>query len=713
MMIKANGEYLDFNGDIDIESQVRLFENIDPEKLFNGDFSYEIQIQDNGYNRKILGIPRADTVKIIYQTVPSEVIDDTGQNIYTGKLQVNRVDGGFITSTFYSGNTEWFAQLSEPLSSLPLYRYDKDFTEANVVSSFSQDSGIVYPIIDSGVLITRSYANFKLEDFIGCFYVKTLFNEIFNPKGIKVEGDFINDPTFNKLVICANSKSPEEIEKRSSYAQKTSDQLTAVTTVISFEDDSTDPFFDGSLNSYNPLTGEYTANVEMLLKVEVNTTITSIANASVNIFVNGVSEAARFGFGTAQVSLDETLRIPSGGIVTIVLDNVSAPTTILSGATVKFTPVFLYRTFGKASVPQWTQIQFVSNILRLFNVIPSYNPTSKTLTLDLFNNIKNKPYVDISDELTIDSIDFSEFVSGYAKNNIFKYQESEEEDLKIYNISNFISYGSGNLTVDNDYIQNSVDVVVSDFTSPITYLNPVFDTSIERINFVELDDVYDKEITSVTDSSGDARLVITNADTFFQVGDLVRIESESGIYNGEFIVNSVTPTAIFINGLFYGGSTTGTATLLNHKSTGDDNVYLFVNVDNVSPSFFSSNSSILIGDSTTSSTASLAYFNLLSNGKQINRVFKQSISFGEVNNPLSYQASLLDIYWPLFTRVLNDPVMGFASGYLKKTTFDKVKSFLRPVMIQTEETRNLYYMNRNRGYKGSQEPCSLELIKLN
>src|SRR5690348_6962110 len=133
MMIKANGEYLDFNGDIEIESRIKLFEEI---STSNGDFSYDISIQDNGHNRKILGIPRADTIKTIYQAVPSEVIDDTGQSIYMGKLQVNRIEGGFISSTFYAGNTEWFAELSEPLSSLPLYKYDIDFNIANVALSF-------------------------------------------------------------------------------------------------------------------------------------------------------------------------------------------------------------------------------------------------------------------------------------------------------------------------------------------------------------------------------------------------------------------------------------------------------------------------------------------------------------------------------------------------------------------------------------------------
>jgi hypothetical protein len=63
--------------------------------------------------------------------------------------------------------------------------------------------------------------------------------------------------------------------------------------------------------------------------------------------------------------------------------------------------------------------------------------------------------------------------------------------------------------------------------------------------------------------------------------------------------------------------------------------------------------------------------------------------------------------------VLNNPVSLTASGYLKRTTFEQIKTFLRPIRIETEDTTNLYYLNRNRGYKGSERPCELELIKLN
>lgn len=709
MMLKANGEYLDFNGDIDIESSIKLFDEIDKS---SGEFSYDISFDDNGHNRRTLGIPRADTVKIIYQNIPAEVIDDTGESIYLGKLQVNRIEGGQIISTFFAGNADWFAQLSEPISSLPLYRYDVELTEANIQASWVTDSGIVFPIIDAGLLVTRSFNNLKIEDFTGCFYVKTLFNEIFNPKGIKVEGDFINDPIFNKLVIASNRKSQDDIDARSSYARKTADQAIVAFETITFEDDSTFPYNDGSSNNFNGATGEYTADVKENVDIVVNLNIGFVTTPGITIAVNAIAIKQSLATG-AQMTLSVSTTLNAGDIVTVIITNLGGAVNAVSGSTIKITPTFIYKIFGVSSVPNWTQGEFVSNILRIFNVLPSYNLASKTLTLDLFNKIKEKPYVDISDEIVINTVDFSEFVSDYAKNNMFSYQESEEEDLREYNISNFISYGSGNLTIENDYIQNSTDIIESDFTSPITYLNGVFDMSMERINFAEPDEIDDKSITSVSNSGGVARFNMSNADDLFAVGDLVRIETLVDTYNGEWVVNAVTSTYITVNGTVFESSTTGTATLLRHKFTTADDVYLFINVTNISNSVFSSKSTMYLEGSTTFTTSQIAYFNLLSNGTAINNIYKQSLSFGASNNPLNYQIPILDTYWPLFSRILNDPVMLMATGYFKRKTYDEIKSFLRPLMVKTEETVNLYYMNKHIGYKGSERGSDAQLIKLN
>ena len=717
-MIKANGEYLDFNESIEIESQIKLFEEI---YTATGDFSYSFDVAKTMKNLKILGFPYPDTIKSIYQSVPCEILDDSGFKVYTGSLQVTRVTD-VIQCNFFSGNTEWFGLLDKPMTELPLFKYDVNLTVANVQASWTKDKGIVFPIIDTGTLLTRGYSNLKLEDFTGCFYAKTLMQEIFNPLGINLKGDLIEDSTYNQLIIAANTKSQGDVSDRSSYVAKSSDQsmIDGSELKITFENESVFPYYDGAKNNF--VASTYTADVRMLVRVEFVLKLKYNTGAGLGSFIyvrikkNGtiVYNLNRVGAeGTSEsYSFSTTLAINAFDYLELfILQDSINIVDVQAGSTFKVTPIFIYKTFGASTVPNWTQGEFVSNILRVFNVTPSYAPESKVLTLNLFNKIKEKEPIDISDNVTITGIDFTDFVSNYGKNNIFKYQEGSDEDLREYNISNFISYGSGNLEVLNDFIENSADVVESDFTSPITYLNGPFDMSMERINFYELEEIDDKSITSVTDSSGTPRFNITDADDLFTVGDLVGIETNVEDYNGDWVVKTVTTTYIEVNGVGYTTTATGTATLLRHKFTTDDNVYMFINVPNQTNLFFSSQATMYV-DNTTFLSSSMAYFNLLSNGRQINTKYKQSLSFGEVNNPLSYQLTLLDTYWGIFSDILSDPVMLTVDGYFDRNKFQLLKTFLRPLRIKTNETNNLYYLNRISGYQSGHEACEAELIKL-
>lgn len=715
MMIKANGEYLDFNDDIEVESQIKLFEEIDSA---HGDWSYSFELSKTNHNLKALRLPFSDTVKSIYSNIPAELIDESGFTVFTGSLRVERINE-VINCSFFSGNNDWFGLLSESLSSLPLYKYDKDLNESNIQASWALNKGLVFPIIDTGALVTRSFQNLKVEDFTACLYVKDLFNDIFGSKGIKIQGDLIDDVNFNRLVVASNGKSEADVTNRSCYVNKTSQQTNiSVLTKITFQDETNFPFFDGSNNNFNNST--YTADVKM--RVDTDWTFFADGVGGLSIFqieyyINGAFSGIAFSYSVNDTggitSKSVSFALEAGDYLEFYVEVTGLNNVNIRSGSIKITPTYIYRVFGASSVPNWTQLEFVSNILRIFNVLPSYNPDNKTITLDLFNKIKEKDPIDISEDIEIIETDFSEFVSSYGKSNIFKYQEGSDEDLRKYNVNNFISYGSGNLTVDNDFIEQSTDVVDSDFTTPITYLNGVFDMSMERINFVELEEIEETDITSVTDSSGTPRFNISNADDTFIIGDLVRFETVLEGYSGEWVVNAVTSSYITVNGLGFTASTTGTATLLRHKFTTDDSVYLFINVVNIRVDEMSSADGLFLEDAFFPvNVAALAYFNLLSNGTQINQVYKQSLSFGEVNNPLSYQRTILDTYWPVFSAILNDPVMLRIRGYFSKAKFMLIKTFLRPLRVKTNQTNNLYYLNRTTGYKSSAQACEGEIIKL-
>lgn len=719
MMIKVNGEYLDFDDEIETERQIKLFQDIETS---NGDFSYSFTLPKTQKNLSIFNNPTPDSVKTIYQNILCDLIDDSGFLIQSGSLMVESITD-VISVSFFGGNNDWFGLLGDPLSSLPLKKYDITLTAINIQSSWTKTSGLVFPILDAGALVTRSYSTLKTEDFTPCVYIKSLFKDIFNPLGIKLQGDLLEDVTFNQLIISANARSQGDIQDRSCYVNKTTIQNGITSeTKVTFQDETNFPYFDGASGNFNNST--YTADVKMVVRVEINFSIdlntpSFATQAKIRFYKNSFEQFAYIaGSALSNTSINTTktvnISLNAGDTVEIyALESAGLGGNIdVEKGSIKITPIYIYKVFGSSSVPNWTQGELVSNILRIFNVLPSYNSNNKTLTLDLFNKIKQKEEIDISDDIEEVEIDYTDFVSNYGIVNIFKYQEGTDEDLRQYNISNFIGYGSGMLTVDNDFIDSEVDVIESDFTSPITYINGAFDMSMERINFVELEDILERSITSVSDGGVDARFNISNADDYFSEGDLVRLETTLDGYNGEWVVEDVTSSYIELTGIDFDASATGTVTLLRHKFTTDDSVYLFVNVPNVSNLFFSSLSAFRINDDFNFQTSAVAYFNLLSTGRQINTKYRQSLSFGSANNPLSNQRTLLDTYWPIFGQILNDPIMLKVIAYFKMTKYDQLKTFLRPLRVRTKETNNLYYLNRISGYQGGSKPCNVELIKL-
>src|SRR5690242_9319524 len=167
MMLKANGEYLDFRGDIEIEKKIKLFEDIE---TADGDLSFAFDINLTSENLRILGIPVPDsTSKIVYQNIPCEVQSDQGLRINIGSLRIERIIGYTASCSFLGGNSNWFAMLDGDMTELRLSHYDIAQNEATITGSWLETSGIVFPAIDPGTLVTRSFNNFKTEDFIPCF----------------------------------------------------------------------------------------------------------------------------------------------------------------------------------------------------------------------------------------------------------------------------------------------------------------------------------------------------------------------------------------------------------------------------------------------------------------------------------------------------------------------------------------------------------------
>jgi hypothetical protein len=721
MLLKVNNEFLDFDEDVEIERQVKLFEDI---SATAGDFSYSFNIPKTTPNLSKLGFPFVDVSgKVIYKNIFCDVLDNEGVVLYKGKLKVQKITD-VIECSFLSGNYNWFDLISGNIADLDFSVYDTELTDSNIVNYSINTSGLTFPVMDIGALGTRSWQSMMVEDFNGCMYVKTIFNKIFNSEGIKLKGELLNDFLYQNQIVVCNNKNDAGIQDRSSYANKTSNQTVvdlAAYTVILFQNDSTFPFYDGDLNNYSTSTYRFTADIKMSVKVEVNLAIsmnTQLNRQWYRINKNGSTfreYVNRFGPGPTpptSYNINVTMLLEAGDFIQIDIKSVDAlgvNTGVQSGSTFKVTPIYIYKVFGNSSVPRWSKQEFIANILNQFNVVSDYNPFTKELTFNFFDKIRHKTPTDISEYVKVVETDFEEFISNFGRNNIFSYQESNNSDLKDYNVKNTVRYGNGVLEVDNDFIEEEIDLVSSDFTAPISYINGMLDASLEKVDMVELEESESTTFASVSDADPYAQFVI--AADIFEAGQLVRIsDCTYPEYNGDWVVEATGGAQLFLEGLSFSQTASGTVSRLDYKYTSNDDVFVMINLPAYDMANYAGAGYYHLLDNNYT-TLAYAYFNLLNTNRSANTAFKQGLSFGSVNNPLFYQKTLLDTYWKDARKVLSDPVKVICEAYFPSAVF-KSLSPLNPVYIKTKDTTNLFYINRITGYKNSHSPCTVELIKL-
>lgn len=708
MIIKVGDDILDFNGDIDIEKNSKLFEQINDTK---GDFSYTFEIPFTSINIKILTVPLADVLdKKIYRYIDCDLLDTDGYLLYKGFIRVDRTDyeHNKFDCSFFSGNANWITLLAPQISDINFTDFDTIVNIPNIENSWSNTDGLVFGFVDSGNLITRRHNRTIPEEWVPQLFCKTIFKSIFNSHSIKVEGDLLNDFIFNNLLICGNTHNEQEIEDRTVYVGKTVEQdVTASGTIITF-DSLSYPYNNSVNNNFDLPNNRYISDASTKLKIEFNFQyVTGLAQ--VELFKNGVAIADIESLTTGSTAGVLYVNVIPGDYIQFVVIAFFPVLKILSG-TLKITPIFLYDIKGRDIVPKWSQAQFIKNVLSLFNVCSDYDVFSKTLTINFFDGIKQKEPIQLPDTIQVENTDFVEFISNYGKNNYFKYKNSDDEDIRKYNVNTFIEYGQGNIIANNDYLQLSITVLDSDFSAPLSYINlPFGSMSMERMKIFTIESSNSVNITGINNNSGYCRFN-TDQDVL-QSGDLVTLEMDHVTqYDGDWVVSNVGAGYFDIIDAIYIAGDTGVAKIDIIKTSNNDSVFLFVNTGQRPVSDFSNIDRVYISNTPETSIV-YNYFNLLNINKPINTIFKQGLSFGSINNNLSYQRSLLDTYWTGFQRVLNDPVKLYVSALLPKVKFTEITS-LRPTFIETEQSSNLYYVNRITSYKNSYTACTMELIKL-
>jgi len=125
-----------------------------------GDFTQEFELPATQKNRRLL-----KRSHYIYGS-PYQLIDSwirSGTDVKRGFIQVVEYDKTFRVN-FFAGNSNWIAMIGDRmLSDLDLTRFNHIYNTANVIASFSNTEGYIYPYLSA-------FSGVDREAFVGLLY---------------------------------------------------------------------------------------------------------------------------------------------------------------------------------------------------------------------------------------------------------------------------------------------------------------------------------------------------------------------------------------------------------------------------------------------------------------------------------------------------------------------------------------------------------------
>lgn len=715
MIIKVGNDFLEFDDDIEVERQVKLFEDV---SAIEGDFSYSFEIPKTQHNVATLELYTADNASKPWMfKIPASLLSNDGNENYIGYIRIEKngeTDKAYQAS-FFSGNSNWFDILNLPLrNSFTWKQYDTDYTLNNIRESWNSlyRGAITFPLLDRGALSTRGSASFWLEDFHPFVFVKDVVQTIVNQSGIKITGDILKDPRYTAMITSNNGRSgiEQRIEDRSVKVGKTVPQTATGATYSKVTFDNFSGIFYNSTNlNWDASQNRYIVDSD-LSEWQINLLFNMDRKSWYNlqIRVNGLTVATKTFRNVSQLTYTRTFdtTIFAGSYIEVwfgMMAGIFASGNILTSSYLIVEPIKFRKVYVDQLLPDQTASEFLANIFRLLNMLVTYNPKSQEIKTTSFQSIAQKPEIDISQYVTVIEDDYEDFVSNYAKRNFLVWQDQTNIDTDEYNESNIIPFGGGAIDIENDFLEDEADIVELDFVAAFQKNYDFMAASFPNLKYVEVVTTDETDSFSSVSDHGDGRARFNNINVISDADILVRI-SDSTVeeYNGDYrieIINTGSNYAV-LQDLIYIGTATGTMTVLDWEDQNNDEQVLLL----ASPV----NTPLI--DFTGTDQAWLEFGVPLVNGEFSNTVAGYLFPNKNLRGSLVFQDNI-ETDWGLTSRMLNSGVKTLVSANLPAKIYGDI-DFLSPLRIKTAKVNSIFYPNRITGYNDEKTECDIELVKL-
>jgi hypothetical protein len=430
----------------------------------------------------------------------------------------------------YGENADFFKSIEgRKMSDLDMSAYDHVYTKAVIESSWTASSGYVYPQVKNGrqtdVIVNTIQVKdyWKVSDYDLWFFVKTLWDKIWEEAGFRYYSNFINTDAFKKLVYKGNSngmiKSDTEIENALISCDLASSGLKGFTSnrqISNLYTNNTIVFtneLQDNLNQYNNTTGiinfDFTSNYDVNIEFNIvfknvsGSTIPANSNLLLNCYiVTSTNYKARFvlyyttssqilnGASISVAFLREEIgyRFESGVDYKFVYENLGAEWRS-GGVPVSTQGLEVSFDFSRFDIklnkdyylgddvnvsgllsPELTQKDFVMGLVKMFNMYiePYYfkanDPNSGGYLTYLIEPRDNYYTTEIIDWTY--KIDYNkEFIIkpiGGAKEKFYKFTYDLDKDYynNLYNQRTGRVFGDVTIDVQNDFLQGTKEVKI-------------------------------------------------------------------------------------------------------------------------------------------------------------------------------------------------------------------------------------------------------------
>jgi len=740
MIVKVGDEYLEFNGDIVIEKQLFSFATL----TTAGTFSYSFTVEPTAQNRRLLNVLNVSNNENACLVENVQIQTDGGITLFIGYINVDNSIG--IDCSFFSDNNNFFSKITGKCIDLDLSAYDIETREDTIISSWSNNTGVVWPLIDIGVLKSRSDYFLQCDfnqriqafetpgqgttvknEFQPFLFVKHIVNAIMSKAGLTISGDLLKDANYNNLITTNNSQKKLEViaNQNISVASKIPQTVANVTpTKLSFELVNTSPQYQSKLNNWDTSINRFTATYQCVIHVEFTASVSDTSKETHFHFdVNGVNRYNAFVNGSTPnpVKYSGYLFMKAGDYFEMFSFVDSGPgTNDINTATLKISAVATDFVFASTLCPNANSVDFLSDIFKMFNVIASYNQYSKVVNTVLYKDITSYPEQDLSEYINnINELSNYNLISNYGQINTISYKAADNDLIKNYNDSHVLQWGQGSFDVNNRSLKKLKEFTSLDFIAPYCYRNDLFKTFLVESDYLTIEDSeVTYAITSVTNSGGLAVFHTSGGNfTFFNIpyvgnatGTLTLQQYKLNTSDDQIVAlyfpdvtlpqkirfsvggdNSVVPPVGSVDPMRSSCWKISDSTIINYNGQWQ----LFDNGIDTWPEVYHEN-------------VGVAVFVKSKDGSELD-IVRQGLSFGDIDGFDSL--NMTDTYYGAIRDSLNNPINPIVEFLLPEQVFLNL-DLTKPIRLKTEKFNSLFIANKLTGYKDSVTPCILELVKI-